>query len=261
MSDEAVAPLTPSSDASGDYLPYIDKIIEFLGTKISEVEFSKDLIVAAYNSYLKTLSQLSVTYDDSRRTYESMWISFKSFFEDYEKTTGYEIFTYNNLLRIENFTNAKDKKALDKINTWFEEAYQRYDTLMQEFTDTCQEGIILYDGVSEYKYLQQDDILEICLADLLAKLILDVQSKEYDGNKKLERDLDELDATIGKISNGKNGLFRKYFPEKLGTFEKNSEFESAFESQVKSFLVILQELIDELDYTRVSEYNSSKQMF
>lgn len=261
LDEEKVAQLKHTSDSSADINQKIIELVAFLGTQVSEVEFAKDLIIADYNQYLVTLVNLSVAYLPSKSEYENLWTMFSNFFEDYQKGVDYRVFTDRNLISIQNFTNAKDKKALQKINAWFDNAFSSYEALVNRFVNFCQSGIHLYDGKRDYLYEYTGDVLEECLVDIVEKLLLDVSAKTADGLKKVEDDLDILDSKISRITNGDNGLYRKYFHDELGVFQKDSEFEAALMRLTVSFMDLVAKLIDELDYNKSKMFNSSKMLF
>lgn len=133
-----------STSTNIDYNAKIIALISYLGTKITDAEFNNDVVLSAYNNYVKTLTDISSTFIPVRNEYEVLWSKFSTFLQGLAKTSDYKSFTPLNLDRIETYRINKDKTALIDIQNDFDVLRDDYKDLVSRFIAICAEKIELY---------------------------------------------------------------------------------------------------------------------
>ena len=122
------------------------------------------MILASYNNYLSTLTNISGEYIPVRNEYEVLWSKFASFLTAYEKTSDYKVFKPENLDKLESYRKKTDAESLDKIEDDFGNLYDRYETSLNKFIAICDNRITLYKSMTQtYVYKYTGDVLEECL--------------------------------------------------------------------------------------------------
>ena len=187
--DEAKIDSMKTSDVANvnaDIYAVILKLVEYLGTSISEKEFSQDLVLSEYNGYMKSLTDISAEYVPMSNEYEVLWSVFSNFLNEFDKASDYKSFTPGNIDKLNSYRISKDAKALNEIQTSFGELYSSYQSLVERFMKICDNRIQLYKSpTSTYVYEYTGDVLEECLNDFQQKLAIDIKMKQEIGNQNI----------------------------------------------------------------------------
>lgn len=263
---------------TNDVLASINSITSYVNKDLSEQQFDNDKVMVFYNDkVLKQISEISGDYLPIVSEYQSLYTLFADFLMDFPKNSNYRTLMPYNLSSLSDYRQRKDNKALAEIDQWFTSAQQQYDALVQRFVDVCNEDILLYDTMTHQKvYLYSGDVLENCLSSLHSRLLEDIDFRQAIGNQHIEDHILSAQYNIECVSDSRMpevdsaGLYLKYFPNALkdqlsGVKHTDADFgvkyKDAFYAQVTSFMDIVQQIVDVLDYTGLEEYAQSKMLF
>ena len=188
---------------------------------------------------------------------------FEEFFADFPKTSDYKAYIPSNLSAIDAYTVKKDNMALNSINEQFGSLSARYDQQLSSFDSRFNAGLSVYTAPSEdsfARYSYSGTYLENCLSNAEKSLSDDVTYRTLIANDKLNERMNEIDEKMRRVyswspatASKMQGLWWRYFPNEIDTSRSSSK-KNAFLMQTKSFLDIVKQILDKINYTENSEY-------